>query len=189
MIVSSSYMQSYLKLASTAYTSVTLLNSLISEVEAYWEGYCNQPLAARDLSYYFTGNGATTKVLPNSIVNSLMSLYRRSNQLDVWELVSASNVTLFQNEGVYKAYNDEGFVNGDSYFLFYNAGYTTIPEAVKKVVSESVAIAYKESVPGDNRLGILTKGEGQQGVSYSTHYDDLFDRFKRDIANYRIHVI
>jgi len=187
MIVSTSQMQSYLKLAVS--TSVTLLNSLISEVEAYWEGYCNQPLTAKDLTYYFKGNGANTKVLPNSIVNGLMSLYTRSGELDAWELVTASNVTLIQNEGVYKAYNDEGFSRGSYYFLFYNAGYTTPPEALKKVVSESVAIAFKESVPGDNRLGIRTKGEGQQGISYSTAYDDLFDRFKRDIANYRIHVI
>jgi hypothetical protein len=67
----------------------------------------------------------------------------------------------------------------------YTAGYSPIPADIAQVVTEMVAVAFRESRNGEASLGLSSKNMGQAGASGGTSFVDLTPRWKSVLDRYR----
>ena len=82
-----------------------------------------------------------------------------------------------------------GYCYKYEYKLVFNSGYTTLPADVELIIYQMFKIAYDESVPGKDLLGVSTVTENKLNISVATQHIDLTPRFQKDLAPYRIPVI
>ncbi len=164
-----------------------LLSAVIKKID----NYINQNIQAAENTLYFNGNGSVYYIIPYFPVNSVTSLHYRTAPNEAWTELTNNTDFYLANKGTIltEIYYEMGYCYKYEYKLVFNSGYTTLPADVELIIYQMFKIAYDESVPGKDLLGVSTVTENKLNISVATQHIDLTPRFQRDLAPYRIPVI
>ncbi len=187
-IITNSDVKTYLKIDNSAHD--TALTNFIAACQKRAEKYCNQPFESQSYDHFFTGIGQEYYALPYKNVTALSSLSYRTVPTDSFTVVDVANTALFQERSVHLLYYSSGFAWGTFFKATITAGYSplSIPDDLQQIVTEMVAIMYKEStLSGDGLLGIDTESTGFAGESVTKRFTDLWEkRWKGMLNPYRV---
>lgn len=170
----------------------TLIGTFISDVSLWIEEFTGRKIASQTVTGEI-GNGSGTEYhVPKYVpVTAVTTLQDRETPDDSWaDIVSDSDhILVDQVNGDYIELYGDIFPAGSSNIkLTYTAGYSTVPNTIKQVAYEMVAIRLRESndpALGQNRLGMASNSSSQSGVNYSKSYIDLMPKWEKILRPYR----
>lgn len=154
--------------------------------------FCNQPLAQGSRTVIFDGNGAAWKTLPHFPVTSITSLSTRGSITTAWAAVATTDYELDttpESGAAFRVYAPGGYtVGARNYKIIYVSGYAEIPDDVRRVVVEKVALLWKDSMRagGESRLGVTNISHSTGGGSVSKGIAHPIARWNDVLDNYRV---
>lgn len=184
-LITVSDVQSYLDNSTTSLTS--FLNSCINYVGKTFENYCQRSLRNYSITGYYDGDYTDTLFINNYPINSISGLAYK-----IYSGATFTDYNLTDDVFIYDTYiklNDKKFPSGNQNVrIYYNAGFITIPDDIKKIAIESVVEILKESNLGSSRLGIestnINSGVGGGSENYfslTNRHRDVLDAYKKII--------
>ncbi len=181
-LITVSEVQNYLDNSTTSLTS--FLSSCINYVGKTFENYCQRSLRNYSITAYADGDYTDTLLVKNYPINSISGL--------AYKIYSDSTFTdynLTDDVFIYDTYiklNDRKFPTGNQNVrIYYNAGFETIPDDIKKIAIEAVVETFKESNLGHSRLGIDSSNINSGAGGGSENYFSLTNRHRDVLDSYR----
>lgn len=173
----------------TSASTIGFVNSAIGYVSAEFESYCQRKLKAVDLLGSYDGDGSCWLNTQNYPINSITTLkYRTAPNSAYTNIITNASDSISANVVIYttgiELYNYRFPVGSQSIQIYYNAGYSTIPDDLKMIAIEAVIDKIKQFnvVDGEQRLGISTKntqGGTETYVSIAPQHKLILDRYKK----------
>lgn len=181
------------------------LQEIISDISAEIELYCKRKFAIQSVSNeIYNGNGEnrllvnywpvtqlSTETTPTD-AQKLAAVQYRNDPDSAWtDIETDVDHILFNERWPWLQLCDEVFPSGvQNVRLSYKAGYSTIPQDLKQVCLEMVAIEWKES----NRSGVALLGETSKtnsglGITQTRTLKDMDPRWKKVLDRYRVPTI
>lgn len=194
-MITANNVKEYLNIDTADTTYNTIIDNLIKVVKSQLTSMLgwNAELHSEDVN--FAGNNSIVYNFQIPYINSLNSLEYKSNILDTsYTSITNTEYKLLYINSVYKIYYNSSFTLDTLYKANVTIGYdtTTIPYEIWQVLREMAAIIFKEGNFSDSksaRLGIGTLNENIMGVTSSTQFIDLRNRWKKDLQKYKIAVL
>jgi len=171
----------------------TIIGTFISDASRWIEGYLGRKVAGGQAVTTEIGNGDGTEIFRPKFppVTAVSSLQERGSPTGSWsDVVSdSSNILIDPIEGDFIEVYGTAFPAGRSNIrVTYTAGYSTVPNEIKQVCYEMVAIRFKESndaALGNNRLGMASSTNSQAGVNHSKTYLDMVPKWEKTLRPFR----
>lgn len=134
---------------------------------------------------------AIASVLNASTATKLLSVADRTDPDTAWAAIETDIDHIFTNPlWDYIELYDEIFNGGvQNIKLTYRAGYSTIPQDLKVVALEMVAMMWKESNRGSGLLGESNRTTSGLGQSYTKSLIDLKPQWVKVLNRYRIPMV
>lgn len=166
----------------------TKLGVLIAQAEAIIKGICKQPIASETVAHDFSGNNLQTYLLPYTVPVVLTSLQYKENPDDAaW--TTATGAIVVKADGVWQVY----YENGLTYSLWranmtvgYDGTTYTIPKDIENIAEEMTVELFKATdyAGRENRFGVGTLSTTEGGVTQTTQYKSLDQRFRLRLRPY-----
>lgn len=194
-MITTNNIKEYLNIDTADTTYNTVIDNLVKVVKSQLISMLGWNAELHNEDVFFAGNDSTVYNFTIPFVNSINSLSYKSSPLDSsYEVISNIQYTLLYINSVYKVFYESGFTLDTLYKCNVTIGYdtTTIPYEIWQVLREMAAIIFKEGNFSDSksaRLGIGTLNENIMGVTSSTSFIDLRNRWKKDLQRYRVAVV
>lgn len=194
-MITTNNIKEYLNIDTADTTYNTVIDNLIKVVKSQLISMLGWNAELHSEDVFFAGNDSTVYNFTIPFVNSINSLSYKSSPLDnSYVTIANTQYTLLNINSVYKVYYESGFTLDLLYKANVTIGYdtTTIPYEIWQVLREMAAIIFKEGNFSDSksaRLGIATLNENIMGVTSSTNFIDLRNRWKKDLQRYRVAVV
>lgn len=175
--------QLYLDNSTTSLTS--FLYSCINYVGKNFENYCQRSLRNYSITGFYDGDYTDTLLVKNYPINSLSGLAYKTSDTTFTDY-DLDDVYIYDT---YLKLENEKFPSGKQNIrIYYNAGFETIPDDIKKIAIEAVVETFKESNLGHSRLGIdssnINSGAGGGSENYfslTNRHRDVLDTYKKII--------
>lgn len=195
-IVTLSELKSYLRKTDTAQDN--FLQDWITIVSGQIERYCGRKFRVQTVTETLDGDGSNTlyttyfpvtALAGDTDSEKLSNLQYRNTPDDAWTNIETNINHIFIDSKtpyieLYDTYFPEGRLN---IRVSYKPGYSTIPEDVKRVACEMVAMVWKESNAGGYfRLGESSTTESVAGTNFTRNFIDLDKRWKAILDSYRV---
>lgn len=196
-LVSLSEVKSYLKISALDLSKDNVLQGWISDVSRSIETYCENKIRKQSvLDELHNGDGTSelwTMFSPVTAIygatenDKLASVQYRNSPLDAWTNLATDARTLLvdPNEAQFIELYDIVFPTGRSNIkVSYYAGYDPVPSDIKLVCLEMVAMMWKESNQGENRLGVQSTADSTAGANFNTTFKSLKPEWRLVLNNY-----
>lgn len=192
-LISLEELKAYLNL--TVSTSDTLLEGLIDRTTSLFEDFTNRYLKARDYSYdsesddydpdnsILDGNDRDQIILPQYPINSVTTLRINEVAIEARDSLYSFGYIIGKKTGILRLSGyvfSPGMANIE---LEYNAGFDSMPDALKQACIEQAAWKYKQSAPGGALLGVNSKNLADGSISYTAK--DLLPEVKMVLEKYK----
>lgn len=172
MIVSLSEFKTEINFTSGDTTNDTLFTEYIKRAQNIVEQYLNYTVESSSKTDYFYGDSSASYYLSFIPTTTISTLKYKTDLLGSYTTVSSAKYSIYQANGLYYLYYEDGFNESYYYELVYTQGYSTIPTAIKKAVLELAASYYKEKTRGS--LGLLSEGKTLNGIASTTVYANVW---------------
>lgn len=193
MITELSKIKNYLKINGNDFDD--LLYNLSLSAEKQLTNYLNQNIEQTTVSIILNGSGTRLLLIPSyHNITAFSAIYYRNTLSDSFVSQTLSDYTLVKIENIDYIYTNSVFIAGLANYkitITYGYGTDSIPDDIKHVLKEIIAVNFKKSdlgggIKGGN-LGLNSISESVNGVNYNTSFKDLFttehkfilDKYKR----------
>jgi hypothetical protein len=207
-LVTLNQVKMYLNLNTTYDTDDEFLNGsldgtvtgLITLVSDELEEACGIDIEAVERNVTVDGSGAYLQALPYWPIRSLAgsseaarlaNLQYRASATSAWaDLLTDEDLVFFDPERPWALtlLDSNTFPQGDrNVRIQYNSGYATCPADIVLAVLERIAIKYKESKRGDNRLWVTSQTPGGLGgvtqglTDHQKRWDAIVEKYGRKV--------
>ena len=169
-------------------THDTRLGVLIAQATEIMESICKQPLDVTSVERITAGNGGTLWMVPYTSPVTLTTL-KYKNELDDAAWTAVTGAVVVKIDGVQYVYLGGGFTQ-PWYQFTLSVGYSPVPDDLANVCSEMVVELFKmtDYNRGESRFGLNQIGGGEGGITQTTQYRDLTERFARKLSPYKLRV-
>ncbi len=190
MIVSLTEVRRYINEDVAATSTDALYTQFINEAENYINNYVRFNVASGTRTIEFSNNDtmdALRYLINDKNVTAITSFSTKSSPLDSYVVIDSSEYALLNENHLTYFYSNSSFNLLNK--LVYTAGYTTIPDVIKSVCIEMVAMKIKESGFGKSALGLSQSAENHNNFAITTQYKDLFSKWHNLLNQYKLHLI
>ncbi len=170
-------------------TQDAFLNNLIARATQFIETYCNRQLASREFTEYYSGDGTSSIMLPNTPITAISQIRDDKSEQADFDYDDTDENDAFSYESWGKVLLTDGdvfHIPGSTYPLrnykfVYTGGYVAIPEDLRQVCVELAAAKFY--LKDKQRQGVASKSAGGQTITYRP--DDLSPAQKEVLEAYR----
>jgi len=188
MIVSLVEVKRYMNFDTAVTTNDTLLTQFINEAESYINKYLRFDVASGSRTINFGYQSGTYLFINDMNVTAITSLKYKSLPTESYTTVSSSKYAIQKIKGLYYLYCENGF-GYDINELIYTGGYSTIPDVIKSVCIEMVAMKIKESGFGKSQLGLSVQTENHNNVAITNQIQSLYSKWHNMLNQYKLPLI
>ena len=188
-----SQVKAYLNMDPVATTHDVYLTQLIVNTQKEVDSYIDQPIEQSGVNLRTelrNVNGTLSIYIPYTVPVSVIEVYFKSMSpvVTTWTLIDPTMYNLYYNGNVQYIYLNQGISTAYEYRISLAVGYLTasIPADIQQVVTEMVAIKYKNSVQGDNTLGKASVGTSMNGASVTDSMKEMWPQWKRILSKYQM---
>jgi len=193
MIITLAEAKLYLDIATDSTGYDAFITTLLSVVSNDIVTLCNQEIESTQDTIEVSGNGTALLLIPKFPLISVDSLKERTTINTDYDDITAIASTLYrtiEDKLVKYIYYEYGYSKGYSnYQLVYTHGYATIPEDIKLVAKEILALYFKDSdVRGGTKgghLGLSSITESSQGIAITTTFKNMWSEWEKRLDKYR----
>jgi hypothetical protein len=165
------------------------LTNLVLRGTQFIETYCNRQFMSREFTEYYSGDGTSSIMLPNTPITAVTQIKDdKSGQAGFdYDDTDENDAFSFEEWGKLLLTNGDVFREPSStyplrnYKIVYTGGYATAPEDLRQVCMELAAAKFY--LKDKQRQGIASKSVAGQTISYRP--DDLSPAQKEVLEAYR----
>lgn len=182
-------LERYLRYAETADVSeeqTKALDEWLQPIIEHCTNYCGQPLLETEVLHTLLGEEKQVKLSYNRVPVAFLSQSAQADAFATPTTVTGQQFAIDRIPGVLFL-SFSGTVSG-SRIVKLRVGYTeeTLPEDIKQLFVELLAIAWKESGKGENRLGQQSVTQSLQGGNLTRVFTSLDRRKKTVLGPYKL---
>lgn len=183
----SSRVKEYLKLNGN--TNDTFIGHLIDDVTTEIESYCGQPIEQVSIILKKLQIVDDTVILPFTVPVVIMSIEYTLPFENSYSTLEPTEYEFYYDGYVPMIWFRNGIDDEYTWKITVAAGYTPsdIPKEILSVAIEMVAIKFKESVVGEDRLGKQSISTGMSGSNSTTTFKDLLPSWKAKLQKYKVY--